>query len=573
MHLAFSGNTHPVFPLSKDHADQGAGQIAVIPCSDYLLYLDPTHQELKLMLRRGMDEEDLPYIPYDKLPADLVVSSFFLTTPDGQSIGQCGGICTDSVGQYIYLLYISPPQAYIKVIELRGEEFRDTHLVYPLPTSAFDFNLEISQDTLEEAPDLSEHLGEVTVVNQHLLGSGIAYHQGNLYALTRRQTTLSAGRDCSMPILTRVLRIGAVVAHLRLTEVRTHEVQYSSISQLNAETGQHIKTTPITYPSFENLEISDFLDGVFNGLAIFQGQLLSSYRTDMWPVPQDTQKWHLQSQLFHWEPPELSLIGGLDNAIGVLKWEYANTINGQPPPVLLELSPQEVAWHKASSEEIVTEFSYIFESTDAVDIKEKVDWGIDLYTTKEIRVLQSPIPRIVRGQSAIAQIPLQFATEFITLLPRVYPLDFVLPISIAIDDGDCKFFAVIGDAIWTFDLLNCTIIVNYEDSLFEGDIIDFGLITEGETHALQCFIQNSAPYMLYNVQMHINLKDDIPRREDIFLALSEDAEGFKSIILGDIPSGGSKQFYARAVVLNVSAEETKEAVRVPLRVTYNLTDI
>lgn len=574
MHLAFSGNTHTVLPLSKDHEGQGAGQIAIIPCSDYLLYLDPTHQVLCLLLRRGMAEEDLPHVPYTQLPPDLIVSSFFLTTTEGQDLGQCGGLCTDTVGRYIYLLYLSPPTAQIRVLELQGEEFQDTKLVYPLPIDSSDLLIQLEQDSLDELPDFMSHLGTITPVSPHLLGAGITSSQGQLYALTRRTTMLSAAIEYAAPILIALPQQGAVVHQLRLTEVRAHEIQYSVITQLHAETGQYVKTTPISCPSFENLPHSFLRDGVFNGIAAYHDSVLLPQREDTWVVPQDTREWHLQSQLFHWEAPGVNLTGNLVPFVGVLKWDYANTLEGQPPPVLMELAPNGQPWYSQPIAEIQTQFSDIFTTTLVENIQSKLNWAIDLKNSRELRLMHQTSNKKYRGTANVMQfkLPLAIGAGQAKQLSRVYPLDITLPFSIAVDEGDSKFFATIGAAVWVFDILSHTLLVNYGTTLFEGDIVDFGLITAGESPVLQCFIRNDAPFVLYNVQIHVALKSNSPGREDAFLAFAADSEGFKSILLGDIPPGESRQFYARIYVLAAVQEDTQQTIRVPLRVTHNLTD-
>ena len=129
-------------------------------------------------------------------------------------------------------------------------------------------------------------------------------------------------------------------------------------------------------------------------------------------------------------------------------------------------------------------------------------------------------------------------------------------------------FAVFGSEIWTFDVLDCTIIVQYDNGIAEGDIIDFGDIMDCLSRELTCFIRNDSNTLLTNVILEVQLSEENWRTDDIFLVNPPATEGYKRIEIGDIIAGGSKEFKVRAYSINVQSWETQRTYRVPLRVHY-----
>ena len=188
----------------------------------------------------------------------------------------------------------------------------------------------------------------------------------------------------------------------------------------------------------------------------------------------------------------------------------------------------------------------------------------------------NPIPNIWhqrRGHGEIVTIPIPSDTTKYKYLPQtslyvVYPFDLTMPASLTSDDSERKLFASIGGHIWTFDALDYTIVVQYEDGIAYGDIIDLGDILDAIPKAIRCFIRNDSTSLMEDVQIRIHLAYDNPRRDDIFLNVPPEPEGFKHIRLGNIVPGGSKEFIVRAYALNVQDQEKGFTYRVPLYIEY-----
>lgn len=706
MHFVLSGNSHSAFSFSKDQNGQGTSHLVALPCSDYMVCVDPTYQRLYLMQRRGMGREDIPSITPDDILEDLVVSYISLGSRLDEVKAVCGGLCSDASGYRVYVLMIAPPQAYVKVVEVHGEVLVDTGLRLPVPSSSTWTVVNSAQDTITSIASLETHLGEVTTVNQYLTGSGIVCNMNTLYVLTRRTAPLISTVDFNEAILylkkrTKVgvpvilfesgatewvktdaytalvvqpvdaetgneiqfediglytvkvevkgaeiygstvqIRCGDVVYHqeyvgansparvisvsnikvsgatpatisitsnrinyfgclvrnvqlwltpdtdivghitqqVRVSEIRTADVQYSVLSKIAVDTGEHLGSYTMSLPTL-GVAGDTSRDCILHGLALHDNTLVFGKRLDTYRLSNNGLQWHLRSHITHWGDENKGIQDPFMQPVGILKWEEASTLEGQPPAALLGTQDgTDTPWYKRPTAEIYAAFPQIFKSTNAASTAATLAWLQTLLLSKDYRLLQQPVVQQNRGGACLAIADCSAFTGAmhyvgISAFHSIFPFDVVLPSSMSIDTGDCKLFVIIGDRIWTFDILHCSILVNYGTSLFTGDIVDFGDVKDAEPHELQCFLRNDATYPLYNVQLNIGLKDDDPRRSDVFLAIPPATQGYKSILLGDIVAGGSKEFVVRVYAMDVQEYEDQQTFRVPLRISYNLSDI
>lgn len=168
---------------------------------------------------------------------------------------------------------------------------------------------------------------------------------------------------------------------------------------------------------------------------------------------------------------------------------------------------------------------------------------------------------------AVPYVGNKVAVEF-----RDYPFELVMPYSLSIDEGDRKLYATLGDRTWTFDMLCYTLMVLHGDSLFAGDIIDFGSVKDSNVRVLQCFLRNDDIGPMYDITANIYLKVNEPRREDVFLAHNATEDGKKTLNLGTLLPGESVSFETRIYPLGVTAEDEYTTIRLPLRIKYNLSE-
>ena len=193
-----------------------------------------------------------------------------------------------------------------------------------------------------------------------------------------------------------------------------------------------------------------------------------------------------------------------------------------------------------------------------------------------------------RGQTALAVIedPIQAGIPSTTVLTHStlfnrFPYGIAMAYSITVDQSDRKLYAVFGNQVWDFEVLDYTFIVRYpkyNDSgdligydFFEGDIIDLGdIVTDDVRTEIQCFLRNDSNHDMIDVEITLELDGVDKRLDDIFISLTQTSFGYKHLDLGTIVAGGSKEFWIETHPLNVGQLEINKTHRLPIRVSYKV---
>ena len=193
-----------------------------------------------------------------------------------------------------------------------------------------------------------------------------------------------------------------------------------------------------------------------------------------------------------------------------------------------------------------------------------------------------------RGQTALITIddPIASGVASMSLLKSTplfkhFPYGVAMAYSITTDQSDRKMYAVFGNQVWDFEILDYTFIVRYPQkdaagnitgySFFEGDIIDLGdIVTDDVRTEIQCFLRNDSTHDMIDVEITLELDGVDKRLDDIFISLTQTSFGYKHLNLGTIVPGGSKEFWVETHPLNVGQIEINKTHRLPIRVSYKV---
>lgn len=195
---------------------------------------------------------------------------------------------------------------------------------------------------------------------------------------------------------------------------------------------------------------------------------------------------------------------------------------------------------------------------------------------------------MTRGQTALVTLDDPVATGAprmsvlnTTTLFHHFPYGVAMAYSISIDQSDRKLYAVFGNQVWDFEIMDYTFIVRYPTYtekgvltgyvFFEGDIIDLGDIMKDDTRTeIQCFLRNDSSHDMIDVEITLELDGVDQRLDDIFISLTQTSFGYKHLNLGTIVPGGSKEFWVETHPLNVGQVEMNRTHRMPIRVSYKI---
>lgn len=202
---------------------------------------------------------------------------------------------------------------------------------------------------------------------------------------------------------------------------------------------------------------------------------------------------------------------------------------------------------------------------------------------------QWPLGKVMtRGQTALVSFddPIASGASKMSILPvttwyKHFPFGVAMAYSITVDQSERKLYAVFGNQVWDFEIMDYTFVVRYpkRDSdgnligyeFFEGDIIDLGDIVSDDIRTeIQCFLRNDSNHDMIDVEITLELDGVDQRLDDIFISLTQTSFGYKHLELGTILPGGSKEFWVETHPLNVGQIEMDRTHRMPIRVTYKV---
>lgn len=510
---------------------------------------------------------------------DLVVASIPLRDEkDGDAV--CADVCCDQDGYYVYALMISREKkgAWIKVFKHHNRTFEETSLRYTIPydTSPLQFVMRTDvRDTIVDIP-LRGHIGLPVIYQKLCYGAGIEYYNGFLYIITRRvlpvELVTIAGYDV-------VLSPPPVLADdvpqrypIRLYEKRVGEVQFNLLTIINASSGSccghHYLSRPETERSAQKT------DAVFQGVTWIDDKLITQVRYDHNSISSNVKLWHLQESKISF--PDRLQYGDLDPTTGILVTPSILAIlpvlEGKVPDPLPPVLDPVV---QAKLNRVIDRIKYIRNNpfngmpTPITTIRGQtalVSFNSPLYTSGFIAPVYPLTPPLYTESDNLL--------PFTTIHNR-FPWGIVMAYSLSADSAERKLYGVYGNQLWVFDMMEYTFLVRYPNddgtaTFFEGDIIDLGDVTLYNRHEIQCWLRNlSDTATMEDVHLIINLTvtDDF-RAKDVFLAYSQGTFGYKDIALGDIPPGGSKEFWVEIHLQDIKEEERHTSHRVPVQVLY-----
>lgn len=604
-HFAFSKQRHLLHPLGSPD-DNYVMSAAKIPCSSLLLTTDPHLHRLYLYDMRDVNKE-----VQDEMEGyhrnDLSISSVHLRDDvDGDAV--CADICVDDAGYNIYALMISREGrgAWIKVYRHINRKLYDMDLRYKLPENVAPLTV-----IFDKCSDLgligpTTHIGRPILYNELCYGAGIEILDGDLYVLTRRTvhaefvTRARYNAVChptTVPLTPEEAegiqgeeryKSGKFLYRFRLYEKRTAELQFSLLTRMTADSGEVRGDYYLSYPGTTD---DHSKDAVFQGLSRLDGKLLSCIRYDHALVPSDLALWHLEESASHvWFENDLDWVVEWDvpdeNGDRKLLKGYTN---GQVEGFLPHLPKFE------SREEFknvpVNDNEWL--SRDRVKCTQIVKDLLRRHRSLSLASTQQATPIFQsRGQTALVSfekpdpIDSYHRPTYLPLLDYIiendhFPLGIAMPYSMTVDNSWRVLYGVFGNQLWLFDVLDYTFIVRHpvldqygqvdHYDTFEGDIIDMADILEANRAELQCFIRNDAEHDLLDVHLIIrpDVHNDRDRANDLFLSYTQGGTGTKDLALGDIPPGGSKEFWIEAHPLYVQFYEIGSTFVVPLYVEHS----
>lgn len=349
-----------------------------------------------------------------------------------------------------------------------------------------------------------------------------------------------------------------------------------------------------------------------HGLTYCIENLYSCLRLDTYNVPSDTDKWHIEKAIYS-NTLNNNYIEA-DNIIGSLKPEYTGVLINQPMtamvmstnkpdsntvtkgnlqkyPAFIDFKYNEfkdLTYEEAliaQRNKILNNFGYMFKDTSNL-VRDNYRKYLKLFNSYEYRINLDSCITDTRGKPSIISIPLNQFTgtksnpSYVdgltyTNFYEVFPYDIAIPYSLTIDRLNRKMYCLMGLSVWVFDLLGYTILINYNSIQYKGDIIDFGTVRNIMTTDLTCYFRNDETFTMYDVTLTLEYVDENSSIywENTFLLTSASVTGYKSINLGDILSGGSKQFIARIYLLNTRVNNNYKTQRLPIRVTYKRNNL
>lgn len=365
---------------------------------------------------------------------------------------------------------------------------------------------------------------------------------------------------------------GHFAYHLTMLEELRADIQFSLLTTLQANTGELIATSYLPIPDL--FTDPNTKKSIYHGLAAYDNELYILRREDCYRPVRPPKDWWLSRGTYFCG---LDLEGGLDEdlhyPVGFLHWNYGATPDAQPvQDTVQDKNADGFFDYMHDTPFLLTNYTYLFKTTDAAEAYHTIETVLSHRESSEARMQVNQLVEDSTGECDLVKVGLpQNALAKVVHPIRVtkdFPFGAVTPFCITADEADRKFYALLGDHVWSFDALDFTMCVNHGGSITEGDIIDFDDVLDAGPVELQCFIRNDATFPLYNII--ISFVQDVahPRWSDGFLRLPGTTEGSKSINLGNIAPGQSKEFIVRLYCLDVKHYEEHRVYRLPLRVTY-----
>jgi hypothetical protein len=162
-------------------------------------------------------------------------------------------------------------------------------------------------------------------------------------------------------------------------------------------------------------------------------------------------------------------------------------------------------------------------------------------------------------------------------LPSSFPYEIALPTYMAYFPPKNCFLMQMGDRLFTANLLLYELsMITPEGSMFVGDFIDLGTIMSDTYYKIQCYIKNISSYTLQDVKISLPLEKPNTWEgalwNNITLSPDDISYGHKQINLGNIPVGGSKQWFLSTLTPNQFPYNAKGTYISPLYVSTKRSD-
>ena len=205
MHIALSRNTHNIRLLPTDD-NQPIQCVCKIPCSTLVVGVDATYKKLFLMDMSLVNTEMTEIAGYEL--NDLVIHSIPLFDPSVDSkFAMCGGLACDETGHTVYALMLDKPKAYIRLYRMLNRTLSHLYQTWEIPyddgiTEYVDEHINTTTDEIcparirnnfkSSTPCSICHtnitkVGTLDYISHTTPGSGLAYKNGKLYAMTWRK--------------------------------------------------------------------------------------------------------------------------------------------------------------------------------------------------------------------------------------------------------------------------------------------------------------------------------------------------------------------------------------------------
>lgn len=159
-----------------------------------------------------------------------------------------------------------------------------------------------------------------------------------------------------------------------------------------------------------------------------------------------------------------------------------------------------------------------------------------------------------------------------------FPYEIALPTCMTYFPPKNCFLVQMGDRLFSVNLLLYELsMITPEGEMFVGDFIDLGTIISDSYYKIHCYIKNTSTHTLQDVKIRLPLEKpntwEATLWDTITLSTDINTYGSKQIELGNIPSGGSKQWFLTVLTPNQFQYNAKGTYISPLYVSTKRSDI
>lgn len=187
----------------------------------------------------------------------------------------------------------------------------------------------------------------------------------------------------------------------------------------------------------------------------------------------------------------------------------------------------------------------------------------------------------VSGKSQTLYALAEFSLPTVSLirhLPSSFPFEITLPSCMTYFPPRNCFLMQMGDRLFSANLLLYELsMITPEGEMFIGDFIDLGTIMSNSYYKVHCYIKNISSHVLQDVKISLPLEKpytwEATLWDNVTLSTDVDHYGQKQIELGNIPPGGSKQWFLTVVTPDRFQYNAKGTYISPLYVSTKRSDI